>query len=281
MGFTQYWRQVPSWAKTALIASLLTGATLVTLGLCGDCHMVWAHWSFGANFYASATGAFFGIPFAAVVVTWFAAAQERRLAQGPARTLSRNAWFEFKSAVFTHAAVMPAEEIRVQSKALADAIVAIREKAVAVRQRNPEAFKFFRADPTKFSWGVDEAGNGFEQDLAEIRRQIGEIRKALTAFHSRFVSIGSDAAEYNRAWAVARHSWQFLSTTVRTFRLSADLDWGMPHNPERDFVYRFNAELSPIHQTVARVANQLSPLTSLIASGMAVIDTEPTNSSTT
>jgi hypothetical protein len=163
------------------------------------------------------------------------------------------------------------------SKALADAIVAIREKAVVVRQRNPEAFKFFRPDATKFKWGADEKGNGFEEDLADMMRRINEITKALTVFKSRLDAMGSDTAEYNRAWAMARHRWQFLSTTVRTFRLSAELGWGMPEEPERDLVFRFNSELSPIHGTVMSVANQISSIVSLMSEGMQVARTAPTD----
>jgi hypothetical protein len=277
MSFSQYWHQVPGWAKKVLGASLLIGATLVGLGLLGDHHKVWEHWSFGANFYSSVAGAFFGIPFAAVVVTWFTAAQERRLAQEPTRALSRSAWSEFRSAVSAHAAMMPAEEIRTNSKALADAIVAIREKAVVIRKRNPEAFKFFRPDPAKFEWGADETGSGFEEDFADMMRQTNEITKALTAFKSSLDAMGSDTAEYNRAWAMARHRWQFLSTTVRTFRLSADLGWGMPEESERDFVFRFNSELSPIHGTVMSVANQISSIVSLMSEGIQVARTAPTD----
>jgi hypothetical protein len=53
MSFSQYWHQVPGWAKKVLGASLLIGATLVALGLLGDHHKVWEHWSFGANFCSS------------------------------------------------------------------------------------------------------------------------------------------------------------------------------------------------------------------------------------
>jgi hypothetical protein len=172
---------------------------------------------------------------------------------------------------------MPAEEIRTNSKALADAIVAIREKAVVVRRRNPEAFKIFRPDATKFNWGADEAGNGFEEDLADIGRQTSEITKALNAFKSRLDAMESDTAEYNRAWAMARHRWQFLSTTVRTFRLSAELGWGMPEEAERDLVFRFNSELSPIHGTVMSVANQISSIVSRMSEGMQVARTAPTD----
>lgn len=276
MSFWQYWRQVPGWAKKVLGASLFIGVTLVALGLLGDHHKVWERWSFGANFYSSVASAFFGIPFAAVVVTWFTAAQERRLAQEPARALSRNAWSEFRSAVSAHAAMMPAEEIRTHSEALADAIVAIRAKAVAVRKRNPQAFKFFRPDATKFTWGADETGQGFEEDLADMARRINEIANALNAFKSRLDAMGSDTAECNRAWAMARHRWQFLSTIVRTSRLSADLGWGMPEEPERDFEFRFNSELSPIHGTVTSVANQISSIVSLVSEGMQVVSTAPT-----
>ena len=272
VGFPEYWRNLRPWVKGLFWGLIGLGGICVMLGFYGDSHKFWQNWSFGANFFSSFAGALFGIPFAAILITWFTSSQERRMAQGPVETLSQNAWSEFKSAVRAHAEMMPFETLRESTKVIADSIVAIRTKVAAANARNPDAFKI----PSKrkpFEWGVDEGGNGYAEDYACMSEHAHKISSGVLAITSRLEAIGSSSAPYNRAWASARNRWQFLNTTVRTMRLSADLDWDMPEGPERDFVFRFNAEASPIHRTVTTLTNTVHPVIGILVQGLQARDT--------
>ena len=253
--FRDYWSTLGCWAKALFWGSIVSGIVCVLVGLWGDHQKFWQHWGFGANFFSSFTGALFGVPFAAILVTWFTTSQERRMAQGPIKTLSANAWAEFKGAAGHHAAMIPPASLRDGATQIAESVDAIRGKVAAVSARNPNAFDTIPSKRVPFDWGTDEAGSGFTKDMNFMISEAKKLGRGIESIATPLEAIGSPSSVYNRAWGLARNRWQFLNSTVRAERLGADLGWGMPAAAEQDLVFRFDSELSPVHRTLVALLN--------------------------
>jgi hypothetical protein len=250
MTFWEFWRNLPRWAKRLSFGSIALGVICPALGLCGDLHNFWQHWGYGANFFSSLTGALFGVPFAAVLITWFTTSQERRMSQTSVETLSTRAWSDLKNAISAHIAILPPTLLREKAKAIADTFIAITAKIAAVKDRNPNAFHTISSARQPFDWGVDADGCGYVEDRAFIFAEAQKLTAEVTAMLAGVSAIGGSTDQYNRDWAAVCGRWQFLNTTVRAMRLSAGSEWGMPAGAEADFVYRFSASQSPINPTV-------------------------------
>jgi hypothetical protein len=250
MTFRDYWRTLPQWAKRLSVVSIALGIGCLTLGLYGDVNRVWQNWGYGANFFSSLTGALFGLPFAAILVTWFTASQERRMSKAPVETLSAAAWADLKYAVTKHIEILPPNTLRENAKTIANAFNAIMAKVSAVSDRNPNAFLIVSTRREPFDWGVDADGNGYVEDRKAILAAVKELSTQITAMLAGVSAMGGSTDQYNRDWAAVCANWQFINTTVRAMRLSVGMEWGMPKSAEAEFVYRFSAGQSPMNPTV-------------------------------
>jgi hypothetical protein len=252
MTFGEYWGRLPAWARRLTIASPVLGAFSLVAGIRGDALGFWAHWSFGANFFSSLTGALFGVPFAAILLTWFATSQEARTSQSQVAALSTNAWSEFKNSITNHLKILPAATLRTSTSEIFEAFELIRAKVDAAYQRNPKP----GCIEAEFEWGDDSEGNGYDEDLRVIYGATQKIANGVKAIVARLGATGSLSDPYNRDWAAVRNKWEFLNTTVRDRRLGVGFDWGMPAAAESEFVYRLDTNQSPIHPVVSMIASQ-------------------------
>jgi hypothetical protein len=209
MTFGEYWGRLPSWARRLTIASPVLGAFFLVAGIGGDALGFWAHWNFAANFFRSLTGALFGVPFAAILLTWFTTSQEGRNSQSQVAALSTNAWSEFKNSVTDHLNMLPAATLRSSTSDIFEAFELIRAKVDAANQRNHIAVR------SEFEWGEDANGNGYEEDLRVIYSATQKVVEGVDPIVASLSATGSLSDPYNRDWAAVRNKWEFLNTTVR------------------------------------------------------------------
>jgi hypothetical protein len=268
MTLAEFWRGLPRWAKFSIWISTVLGCFCLAAGLYGDARGYWASRSFGVNLFTSLTTALFGIPFAAIFITWFTTSLESRVAKHAAESAAtmaaQSAWADLRASIAAHVEIIRPETLRDNVKLMSDGIASVKAIFDPVAARNVVALGQNRRQ-VEFDWGTGADGKGYAEDWAAILRETKEV---MAVGFNAFNEATAGVVQYNSDWAALRGKWDFLRTTVKAARTSAGLDW-MPEDAETQFAYRFTPDKSPVNQTMLMWSRALKAIKPIMDAALA------------